>query len=167
MQLMVTKLEDRSVPAGFGGFALGGLGRLLNSANPTDLNKLLTDVQTIINRQVPASQFTTLLGDAQTLAAVVPTAAQTDANALVTTIQNAESDGQITRQENFDIQSAAQKVFKDLRGTSTPQTTVTPIRQDLRSLAQAFAPTSADISLIRADLKAIFQNSLFHGAHVG
>jgi hypothetical protein len=165
MPLKVTQLEDRCVPAGFGGFGFGfghGLGRILNSANPTDLNKLLTDVQGIINRQVAASQFTTLLSDAQTLATNVPAAAQPAATTLVTTIQTSETDGQITRQEKFDIQAAAQTVFVDLHGTGTARTVTQPIRQDLRALNQAFAPTAADRSLIRGDIKTIWQNSLSH-----
>jgi hypothetical protein len=165
MALKVTQLEDRSVPAAFGGLGFGlghGLGRLLNTANPTDLNKLLTDVQGIINRQVPATQFTTLLSDAQALATAAPAAAKTDAAKLVTTIQTAETDGQISRQESFDIQAAAQKVFVDLHGTGTAKAVTQPIRQDLKALNQAFAPTASDRSLIRGDVKTILQSSLSH-----
>lgn len=174
MRLTVTSLEDRSVPHagfGFGGFAgLGhGLGRLLN-ANPTDVSKLLTDVQSIINRQVPASALGALLTDTQTLAtsaAGVSTTAQTDATTLVTTVSNAATDGQVSRQELFDIRSAAQKVFRDLRDTDNaiPQSQITAVRQDLRSLRQSFAPTADDRSLIRNDLQTIWQD--LHGTFVG
>jgi hypothetical protein len=151
-------LEDRTVPAALG----HGLEHVLNSANPADLTKLLIDVQGIINRQLPVAQFATLSSDAKTLAAAVPTAAKTDANKLVTEIQTASTDGQITRQEKFDIDAAAQKVFNDLRGTGTPKSVTQALRQDLKALDQAFAPTAADRTFVRTDIKTILQDSLSH-----
>jgi hypothetical protein len=172
MRLTVTSLEDRTVPhAGFGGLGgLGhGLGRLLN-ADPTDVNKLLTDVQAIINRQVPAPQLGTLLADAQTLAgsaAGVSAAAQTDGTTLVNTVTTVANGTQVSRQQLSDIQSAAQTLFRDLRHTTNtvPQAQVSAVKQDLRSLRQAFAPTADDRNLIRSDLRTIWQD--LHGTFVG
>src|SRR4051794_5337544 len=169
MRLTVTSLEDRSVPhAGFGGL-VQGLGRVLN-ANRTDVNELVTDVQSIINRQVPATQLGTLLTDVQALAtsgAGVSTTAQTDATALVTAVTNAGSDGQVSRQERFDVQAAAEKLFRDLRRTTNtvPQGQITAVRQDLRTLNQAFRPTADDRGLIGSDIRTILQD--LHGVFVG
>ena len=159
MRLTVTSLEDRTVPAALGGLSQS-LGHLLTNANPTDVNKLLTDVQSIVNRQEPATQFPTLLSDAQALAAAAPTAAKTAANNLVTTIQTAEADGQITRQEEFNIRSAAQTVLKDVQHNSTTKSEVKALNKDMGTLQKAFKLMAADRNLIRSDIKAIKSDSL-------
>jgi hypothetical protein len=166
MRLLVTSLEDRSVPSAGFGLDLGHLGRFLSKANPADVQQLQTDVQAILNRQLPATQFPTLLSDAQALAASVPTGAQATATAYATAISTAVAEGQVSRQEAFGIEMAGQTALRSARRNDVPRAALTPIRQDLRSLEQAFRPTKDDFTTIRNDLRTIRQD-VFHGAFVG